>query len=68
MVKDNKGNKNKEVIIQSDELITNSNLKVFKTEYYNEAEDPDVRQKKILESEIQKLSYTNFRSFLPLPP
>lgn len=43
MVKDRKSNKNKDVIILSDDLITNSNLKVFKTDYYNEAEDPDIK-------------------------
>lgn len=68
MIKDNKNNKNKEVIISSYDLVSNTNLKVFKAEYYNEAEDPDVKQKKILENEVQKLAYNNFKSFLPLPP
>jgi len=52
MVKDNRNNKNKEIIISSHDLISNSSLKVFKTEYYNEAEDPEIRQKKILENEV----------------
>lgn len=52
MIKDNKHNKNKDVVIHSDDLVTNTNLKVFKTEYYNEAEDPDLKQKKIQENEI----------------
>ncbi|CAD8175850.1 unnamed protein product [Paramecium octaurelia] len=67
MIKDNKNNKNRDVVIHSDELVNNNTLKVFKTEYYNEAEDPDLKQKKIQENEFQRLCYSNFKSFMPLP-
>jgi precorrin-4 methylase len=43
MIKDNKNNKNKDIVIHSDDLVNNQTLKVFKAEYYNEAEDPDLK-------------------------
>lgn len=53
-------------MINSAELLTNANLKVFKTEFYNEASERDALDT-LKHVDTTRISYLNIKSFMPIP-
>ena len=53
-------------MINSAELLTNANLKVFKTEFYNETSERDPLDT-LKHVDTSRISYLNIKSFMPIP-
>ncbi|CAD8167232.1 unnamed protein product [Paramecium octaurelia] len=64
MIKENKNNN--QLSINSSDLLTNTNLKVFKTEFYQENTDQERNETK-KQYDTMRSSQVNLKSFMPLP-
>ncbi|CAD8086895.1 unnamed protein product [Paramecium sonneborni] len=64
MIKENKINN--QLTISSSDLLTNANLKVFKTELYQEIADLELNELK-KPFDTMRMSSQNFKTFMPLP-
>ncbi|CAD8181227.1 unnamed protein product [Paramecium octaurelia] len=65
MAKENKINN--QLTITSTELLTNANLRLFKTEYFHESQDRDPTDTKRTFDNTARLSTLHLKTYMPLP-